>query len=225
MASPIPQGPLVFLEQALIQYALQSLRAKGYTPVYTPFFMRKEVMQEVAQLSQFDEELYKVSPTPAGSLCLAAWHPWPLRVQPSRPAHAVCLPLPGGSRLPSTHPARLWVCFALRKAWRSAANAAGCHGDVVTEAARPQPGCQELAGGHRGPERRPANGSCSPSCDPLCSRPVLLSAPLLENVAARGLGVRAATSSICQGCGLWENSWERRALSLSQAHGPFLFPR
>ncbi|NXR11561.1 SYSC protein, partial [Semnornis frantzii] len=57
---PCPQGPLVFLEQALIQYALQSLRAKGYTPVYTPFFMRKEVMQEVAQLSQFDEELYKV---------------------------------------------------------------------------------------------------------------------------------------------------------------------
>ncbi|NXJ72934.1 SYSC protein, partial [Rostratula benghalensis] len=57
---PCPQGPLVFLEQALIQYALQSLRARGYTPVYTPFFMRKEVMQEVAQLSQFDEELYKV---------------------------------------------------------------------------------------------------------------------------------------------------------------------
>lgn len=59
-AVPRWQGPLVFLEQALIQYALQSLRARGYTPVYTPFFMRKEVMQEVAQLSQFDEELYKV---------------------------------------------------------------------------------------------------------------------------------------------------------------------
>lgn len=76
MASLVPQGPLVFLEQALIQYALQSLRAKGYTPVYTPFFMRKEVMQEVAQLSQFDEELYKVSGSmPAGSPCLTAWHP------------------------------------------------------------------------------------------------------------------------------------------------------
>ncbi|XP_026533676.1 serine--tRNA ligase, cytoplasmic [Notechis scutatus] len=54
------KGPLVFLEQALIQYALQTLFSQGYTPVYTPFFMRKEVMQEVAQLSQFDEELYKV---------------------------------------------------------------------------------------------------------------------------------------------------------------------
>lgn len=54
------KGPLVFLEQALIQYALQTLYMKKYTPLYTPFFMRKEVMQEVAQLSQFDEELYKV---------------------------------------------------------------------------------------------------------------------------------------------------------------------
>uniref|UniRef100_A0A182QZF7 serine--tRNA ligase n=1 Tax=Anopheles farauti TaxID=69004 RepID=A0A182QZF7_9DIPT len=53
-------GPAVFLEQALIQHALHSLYAKDYTPLYTPFFMRKEVMQEVAQLSQFDEELYKV---------------------------------------------------------------------------------------------------------------------------------------------------------------------
>lgn len=53
-------GAAVFLEQALIQFALHSLDAKGYTPLYTPFFMRKEVMQEVAQLSQFDEELYKV---------------------------------------------------------------------------------------------------------------------------------------------------------------------
>lgn len=51
----------MFLEQALIQYALRTLGSRGYTPIYTPFFMRKEVMQEVAQLSQFDEELYKVS--------------------------------------------------------------------------------------------------------------------------------------------------------------------
>nr|CDJ83691.1 Seryl-tRNA synthetase and Aminoacyl-tRNA synthetase domain containing protein [Haemonchus contortus] len=55
------KGPLVFLEQAIIQLALQKLGEKGFTPLYTPFFMRKEVMQEVAQLSQFDEELYKVN--------------------------------------------------------------------------------------------------------------------------------------------------------------------
>ncbi|XP_063226812.1 serine--tRNA ligase, cytoplasmic isoform X2 [Bacillus rossius redtenbacheri] len=53
-------GPAVFLELALIQLALRKLLAKGYQPLYTPFFMRKDVMQQVAQLSQFDEELYKV---------------------------------------------------------------------------------------------------------------------------------------------------------------------
>lgn len=53
-------GPAVFLEQALIQHSLHLLYKKGFVPLYTPFFMRKEVMQEVAQLSQFDEELYKV---------------------------------------------------------------------------------------------------------------------------------------------------------------------
>uniref|UniRef100_A0A4W5JE15 Serine--tRNA ligase, cytoplasmic n=1 Tax=Hucho hucho TaxID=62062 RepID=A0A4W5JE15_9TELE len=54
------KGPLVFLEQALINYALRMLHSKNYEMLYTPFFMRKEVMQEVAQLSQFDDELYKV---------------------------------------------------------------------------------------------------------------------------------------------------------------------
>jgi len=60
-ASPSPPpGPMVFLELALIQHAMRMLHDKKYTPLYTPYFMRKEVMQEVAQLSQFDEELYKV---------------------------------------------------------------------------------------------------------------------------------------------------------------------
>lgn len=53
-------GAAVFLEHALIQHSLHLLFERGYTPLYTPFFMRKEVMQEVAQLSQFDDELYKV---------------------------------------------------------------------------------------------------------------------------------------------------------------------
>uniref|UniRef100_A0A915K7K5 serine--tRNA ligase n=1 Tax=Romanomermis culicivorax TaxID=13658 RepID=A0A915K7K5_ROMCU len=53
-------GPLVYIEQALIQLALQILCERGYSPLYTPFFMRKEIMQEVAQLSDFDDQLYKV---------------------------------------------------------------------------------------------------------------------------------------------------------------------
>ena len=50
----------MLLQQALVTYATQKLVSRGYVPLYTPFFMRKEAMQEVAQLSQFDEELYKV---------------------------------------------------------------------------------------------------------------------------------------------------------------------
>jgi seryl-tRNA synthetase len=54
------KGPLVFLEQAIVNCAMQMLGSKGYTPITTPFFMRKAIMQEVAQLQQFDDELYKV---------------------------------------------------------------------------------------------------------------------------------------------------------------------
>ena len=54
------QGPLVFLQQALVQLALRMLNEKEFTPLYTPVFMKKDCMKGVAQLSQFDEELYKV---------------------------------------------------------------------------------------------------------------------------------------------------------------------
>lgn len=37
-------GAAVFLEQALIQFALHTLYEKDYVPLYTPFFMRKEVI-------------------------------------------------------------------------------------------------------------------------------------------------------------------------------------
>ncbi|KAA0201693.1 hypothetical protein HAZT_HAZT009209, partial [Hyalella azteca] len=54
-------GPAVALERAVVDWSLDYLRSKKFTPIVTPFFVRKEVMQEVAQLSQFDEELYKVT--------------------------------------------------------------------------------------------------------------------------------------------------------------------
>ncbi len=64
--APHPQcyflrGPGVALEQALIQFALQLLQDDGYTALSPPVFMAPEVMQEVAQLSQFADELYKVT--------------------------------------------------------------------------------------------------------------------------------------------------------------------
>lgn len=53
------EGPL--LNQALINAALHFGYKRGYSPVHTPFFMQKDIMAECAQLSQFDEELYKVT--------------------------------------------------------------------------------------------------------------------------------------------------------------------
>ncbi|PSC72955.1 Serine-tRNA ligase [Micractinium conductrix] len=55
------KGEGVLLNQALINCALQFGVKAGYTPVQTPFFMQKPVMAECAQLSQFDDELYKVT--------------------------------------------------------------------------------------------------------------------------------------------------------------------
>lgn len=50
----------VFLNQALINYGLNFLSKKGYTPMQAPVMMNKDVMAKTAQLSEFDEELYKV---------------------------------------------------------------------------------------------------------------------------------------------------------------------
>ena len=50
----------VFLNQALINYGLEFLTSKGFTPLQTPQFMLKDYMAKTAQLEQFDEELYKV---------------------------------------------------------------------------------------------------------------------------------------------------------------------
>lgn len=44
----------------MINYGLEFLDSKGYTPLQTPQFMNKEYMAKTAQLEQFDEELYKV---------------------------------------------------------------------------------------------------------------------------------------------------------------------
>ncbi|KAJ9061578.1 Cytosolic seryl-tRNA synthetase [Entomophthora muscae] len=50
----------VDLNLALITYGLNFLRTKNYKKIQTPYFMKKDMMARTAQLSQFDEELYKV---------------------------------------------------------------------------------------------------------------------------------------------------------------------
>ena len=54
------KGPLVYLSQALQQFALKILDDADFVAVQTPYFMNHDVMSSVAQLSQFDEELYKI---------------------------------------------------------------------------------------------------------------------------------------------------------------------
>eukprot|EP00816_Leptocylindrus_hargravesii_P007582 CAMPEP_0196811786 /NCGR_PEP_ID=MMETSP1362-20130617/20058_1 /TAXON_ID=163516 /ORGANISM="Leptocylindrus danicus, Strain CCMP1856" /LENGTH=478 /DNA_ID=CAMNT_0042187169 /DNA_START=23 /DNA_END=1459 /DNA_ORIENTATION=- len=51
----------VLLNQAIINYGIAFLRKKGYDVLQPPFFMNKDVMSGIAQLSDFDEQLYKVS--------------------------------------------------------------------------------------------------------------------------------------------------------------------
>ncbi|KAK7749888.1 Cytosolic seryl-tRNA synthetase [Cytospora paraplurivora] len=53
-----------FLNQALINYGLEFLMLRGYTALQAPQFMLKDQMAKTAQLSDFDEELYKVSDGP-----------------------------------------------------------------------------------------------------------------------------------------------------------------
>jgi len=51
----------VLLNQALINYGIAFLRKRGYEVLQPPYFMNKDVMSEIAQLEDFDEQLYKVS--------------------------------------------------------------------------------------------------------------------------------------------------------------------
>ncbi|OAJ44316.1 serine-tRNA ligase [Batrachochytrium dendrobatidis JEL423] len=53
-------GPGVDLNLALMHYGLDFLEKRGYTKLWTPFFMKREVMAKTAQLEDFDEALYSV---------------------------------------------------------------------------------------------------------------------------------------------------------------------
>lgn len=47
------------LNQALIAYGLKFLTQKKYEAVQPPYFMKRDIMSETAQLSDFDDQLYK----------------------------------------------------------------------------------------------------------------------------------------------------------------------
>nr|UXY88384.1 seryl-tRNA synthetase [Cryptomonas curvata] len=48
----------IALNIALIQYGLDFLQNKGFIPIQTPYFMKKEIMAKCAQLGDFNEQLY-----------------------------------------------------------------------------------------------------------------------------------------------------------------------
>jgi len=54
------KGNGVLLNQALINYGLTFLTSRQYTAVQPPFFIKQSVMEETCQLSDFEENLYKV---------------------------------------------------------------------------------------------------------------------------------------------------------------------
>lgn len=100
----------VFLNQALINYGLDFLSQKGYVPLQTPLMMNKDVMARTAQLSQFDEELYKVldgseekyliatSEQPISALHMNEWFESPAEQLPVRYAgYSTCFRREAGS--------------------------------------------------------------------------------------------------------------------------------
>jgi seryl-tRNA synthetase len=67
-------GKMAKLGRALSFYAVDFLEARGYLFMQTPVMMRKEVMARTSQLSDFDDQLYKVE----GDLYLIATSEQPL---------------------------------------------------------------------------------------------------------------------------------------------------
>ena len=57
------KGLGVMLNQALINYGLTKLHGSGYTHVQPPYFMKKSIMEQTCQLSDFSENLYQVEGT------------------------------------------------------------------------------------------------------------------------------------------------------------------
>ncbi len=54
------KGDLFRLNQALIQFSMDLLREKGFTPMQTPYMLEREPMEAAAELEDFHEQLYKM---------------------------------------------------------------------------------------------------------------------------------------------------------------------
>jgi seryl-tRNA synthetase len=54
------KGDLFRLNQALIQFSMDLLREKGFTPMQTPYMLKHKPMAAAAELEDFEEQLYKI---------------------------------------------------------------------------------------------------------------------------------------------------------------------
>ncbi len=54
------KGDLVFLEQALMRFALEIVSKRGYVPVFPPLMMRRKAYEGVTDLSDFETMMYKI---------------------------------------------------------------------------------------------------------------------------------------------------------------------
>jgi len=54
------KGDMVLLNLALIDFALRNLKEKGFTPIWTPYFIKEKFMRGASELSDFEEQLYKI---------------------------------------------------------------------------------------------------------------------------------------------------------------------
>ena len=54
------KADMVYLNMALLKFAVDILSEKGYTPFQTPFFIKHNVIKETAELADFEETLYKI---------------------------------------------------------------------------------------------------------------------------------------------------------------------
>ncbi|MEJ2251123.1 MAG: serine--tRNA ligase, partial [Candidatus Lokiarchaeota archaeon] len=54
------KGDIALLNLALMQFAVDLLQEKGFTLLWTPFFVKYEVIKAAAELADFEEQLYKI---------------------------------------------------------------------------------------------------------------------------------------------------------------------
>ncbi|MFX1452496.1 MAG: serine--tRNA ligase [Promethearchaeota archaeon] len=57
------KGDLVLMNLGLIQFALNHLLSKGFTPFWTPAYLKRDVIEKAAELADFEDQLYKLENT------------------------------------------------------------------------------------------------------------------------------------------------------------------